>query len=77
LAIPVNETVAAAFGLMKADQDRLCRRVPDLDLLIAATARVNGLVVATLDFRHFPLIEGVCSGYQPIFKRLRQRSINI
>jgi predicted nucleic acid-binding protein len=59
LAIPVNERVAAAFGLMKADQERLGRRVPDLDLLIAATARVHGLVVATLDLRHFPLIEGV------------------
>jgi uncharacterized glyoxalase superfamily protein PhnB len=43
--IPVNERVATAFGLKKADQERLGRRVPNWDLLIAATARVRGLVL--------------------------------
>jgi hypothetical protein len=35
-------------------------RVPaELDLLIAATARASGLVVATLNVRHFQGMEGV------------------
>ena len=38
MAIPVNER-ATAFGLMKADQERLGRLVPNLDLLIAAAAK--------------------------------------
>jgi len=50
LAIPVNERVATAFGLMKADQERLGRRVPNLDLLIAATAKG-----ARIGFTSFPV----------------------
>ena len=49
LAIPVNER-ATAFGLMKADQERLGRRVPNLDLLIAATAKG-----ARIGFTSFPV----------------------
>jgi hypothetical protein len=44
------ERVATAFGLMKADQERLGRRVPNLDLLIAATAKG-----ARIGFTSFPV----------------------
>ena len=89
MAIPVNERVVTAFGLMKADQERLGRRLPNLDLLIRChgkgctdwfyvvpselagslivwfrntaslmrSPRLKGSI-ATLDLRHFPLIEG-------------------
>ena len=42
---------------MKAAQRRSGRLVPDLDLLIAATAQAHGLILATLDVAHFRLIE--------------------
>jgi toxin FitB len=55
----VDEAVAESSAEMKARQHRRGRRVPDLDLLIAATARVHGLIVATLNPRHFTQLEGV------------------
>ena len=40
------------------DTSVYCRgqRVPDLDLLIAATATTHGLTVATLNMKHFSRI---------------------
>ena len=42
---------------MKARQQKLGQTVADLDLLIAACAREQGLVVATLNYRDFSRIE--------------------
>ncbi len=44
---------------MKANQHALGRLVSDLDLLIGATATHHGLIVATLNTRHFAMIEGL------------------
>lgn len=44
---------------MKARQQELGRTVSDVDLLIAATAVVHRLVLATLNSRHFSRIEGL------------------
>ena len=44
---------------MKARQDALGKPVPDMDLLIAATAVQHNLILATLDTNHFALIEGL------------------
>ena len=33
---------------------------PEFDLLIAASAKVHSLIVATLDLSHFTDIDGVC-----------------
>lgn len=51
--------VASVFGEMKSMQVRLGRPVDDFDLAIAATAVTHGLTVATLNARHFKLIEGL------------------
>lgn len=54
--LPVDQAVGAVFAEMKATQQRAGKPVADLDLLIAATARTHGLIVATLNVRHFTLI---------------------
>jgi predicted nucleic acid-binding protein len=55
----VDRVVAAAFASAKAAQRNRGQMVPDLDLLIAATAKAHGLVVATTNIKHFALLEGV------------------
>ena len=55
----VDRAVAAAFASAKAAQRNRGQMVPDLDLLIAATAKAHGLVVATTNTKHFALLEGV------------------
>ena len=47
------------FALMKARQHQLGRPVAALDLLIAAVAVQCDLILATLNARHFALIEGL------------------
>jgi tRNA(fMet)-specific endonuclease VapC len=49
----------AVFAKMKARQQLLGEPVSDLDLLIAATAKEQGLTVATLNSRDFSRIEGL------------------
>jgi predicted nucleic acid-binding protein len=57
--LAVDPTVAAAFASAKAAQRKKGQMVPDLDLLIAATAKAHGLVVATTNTKHFAVLEGV------------------
>lgn len=52
-------SVASVFGEMKAQQAQLGKPVDDFDLAIAATAVAHDLTVATLNKRHFKLIEGL------------------
>ncbi len=40
---------------MRATLEKAGKRVPDLDLLIAATAQTHHLIVATVNVRHFSL----------------------
>jgi tRNA(fMet)-specific endonuclease VapC len=40
----------------RATLEKAGKRVPDLDLLIAATAQTHDLIVATVNVRHFSLI---------------------
>lgn len=49
----------ALFAKMKARQRRLGEPISDLDLLIAACAKEQGLTVATLNSRDFSRIEGL------------------
>lgn len=59
---PVEEEVAARAG----ELGRRFRRSHDLavtDLLIAATAEVHGLPLATSDVRHFPMFAGLQPPY--------------
>ncbi len=57
--LPVDEAVGEVFATLKAIQQKASKRVPDLDLLIAATAQAHSLIVATLNIRHFAMIEGI------------------
>jgi len=57
--LPVDAAVAKTFSIMKAT----CRRkgfcASDFDLLIGATAKAHGLILATLNARHFRGMEGL------------------
>ena len=59
VVLPTDAAVWAAFSRMKAAQAAMGRPVADLDLLIAATAVEHGLTLATLNTRHFALIQGL------------------
>ncbi|MCC5850287.1 MAG: type II toxin-antitoxin system VapC family toxin [Verrucomicrobia bacterium] len=50
---PVDKTIAQRFAKMKAHMESLGQPRADFDLLIAATAHVHGLIVATGNVRHF------------------------
>lgn len=52
-------SVASVFGEMKSRQAQLGKPVDDIDLAIAATAVTHDLTVATLNTRHFKLIEAL------------------
>lgn len=54
-----SASVASVFGEMKSKQAELGQPVDDFDLAIAATAVAHDLTVATLNKRHFKLIDGV------------------
>lgn len=44
---------------MKARQQRIGATVDDFDLAIAATAMTHDLTVATLNAKHFKLVQGL------------------
>jgi len=52
----VDEAACQTYADMRAVLEKTGQRVPDLDLLIAATAKTHGLIVATLNVRHFSRI---------------------
>ena len=56
---PVDAAVARCFAQIKAAAKRQGNACPDLDFLIAATAKAHGLILATLNYRHFAGIEGL------------------
>ena len=59
LCLPFDGVVAETFGRLAADLKRAGKPKPALDLLIAATARHHGLIVAMLNTRDFKDIPGV------------------
>jgi tRNA(fMet)-specific endonuclease VapC len=56
---PVDGSVAKVFSALKADCRRKGLARADFDMLIAATAKAHGLVLATVNVRHFQRIEGL------------------
>ncbi|MBI5385065.1 MAG: type II toxin-antitoxin system VapC family toxin [Verrucomicrobia bacterium] len=56
---PVDSAVAETFSQMKAACRKKGLSPSDFDLLIAATAKAHGLILATLNVRHFNGIEGL------------------
>ncbi len=57
--LPVDNAVAKAFSVIKAACRKKGVSASDFDFLIAATAKAHGLVLATLNVRHFQGIEGL------------------
>lgn len=57
--LPVTQEIADDFGTLKASQRKKGRGFADLDLLIAATARVHRLILVTLNMKDFKPIEGM------------------
>jgi predicted nucleic acid-binding protein len=56
---PATEVVARRAGDMMRQYRRSHNRIGLGDYLIAATADVQGLELATLNVRHFPMFEGL------------------
>lgn len=57
--LPITQEIAEDFGYMKAEQQKKGRKGADLDLLIAATARVHRLIVVSLNAKDFNRIDGI------------------
>ncbi|HTV41355.1 MAG TPA: type II toxin-antitoxin system VapC family toxin [Candidatus Sulfotelmatobacter sp.] len=57
--LPVDRSVAEAYAEMRAHCEKNGTQVADMDLLIAATAKANNLVVATLNTNDFHVIHGI------------------
>lgn len=55
----VDSAVAKTFSQMKVACRKKGFAASDFDLLIAATAKTHGLILATLNVRHFIDIEGL------------------
>ncbi len=57
--LPVDRPVAQAYARLCTRMGALGLRRPAFDLLVAATAKAHGLVVATCNYRDSAPIEGV------------------
>ena len=57
--LAVDTQVAEVFSQIKAHCRKKGFAASDYDLLIAATAKAHGLILATLNLRHFNGIEGL------------------
>lgn len=57
--INLNEITIAEFGKIKAELELKGERLDDFDLLVAATAIVNNLILVTRNRNHFKRIKGL------------------
>lgn len=57
--LPINDETMRHFGRLRAMLRQGGNLIPDFDLLIAATAIENGLVLLTRNRRHFERIPGL------------------
>jgi len=57
--LDVTPAIATAFGSLKASCRRVGLLISDFDIVIAATASLHGLTLATLNTRHFTGIPGL------------------
>lgn len=61
-AVPIDLEIAALAGRY-VNQYRKSHGVDPIDALIAATAKVKGLPLATLNLKHFPMLQGLKRPY--------------
>jgi predicted nucleic acid-binding protein len=59
ILLPVTDSVARSAGAMIRTFRRSHPGIDIADYLIAATADVGGLVLATLNVKHFPMLSGL------------------
>ncbi len=57
--VDLNQEVIFNFGTLKAELEKAGVRLEDFDLLIAATALVNNLILITRNIKHFKRIKGL------------------
>lgn len=62
--LPVSNVVAHRAGQLRREFRRSHHTIGLVDYLVAATAQVHGLELATLNVRHFPMFDGL----QPPFE---------
>ncbi len=55
--IPVSPAIMDIFGTLKANLEKSGQSIDDMDLLIAATAITNNLILVTNNTRHFSKIK--------------------
>ncbi len=63
--IAVDEPIARRAGELGRKFRRSHQGLATADLVIAATAEGQGLTLATLNLRHFPMIPGLAAPYGP------------
>ncbi|HEY3164971.1 MAG TPA: type II toxin-antitoxin system VapC family toxin [Candidatus Limnocylindrales bacterium] len=63
--IPVDETIARRAGELGRAWRGSHRGIATADLIIAASADVAGLGLATLNVKHFPMFAGLTAPYEP------------
>lgn len=57
--IPVSRPIIETFAELKANLMKRSRQLPDMDLMIAATALWGNLTLVTNNERHFSVIDGL------------------
>jgi predicted nucleic acid-binding protein len=57
--IPLGKEVVEIFGIYKAKPERSGTPLDDFDLILAACAMTNNLVLVTNNTKHFKRIEGL------------------
>lgn len=57
--MPVDTAVAEIYAEMRDDLQSRGKKIAHMDLLIAATAKANNLIVATLNVKDFEIINGI------------------
>lgn len=57
--IPVDRSVADRFAMVRAELRASGMLIPDMDLLIAATALTHDLTLVTGNMRHFDRVPGL------------------
>ena len=57
--LPVDANVASIYADLRTDCKKRGTPVADMDLLIAATAKANNLILATLNTKDFEVIQGI------------------
>lgn len=57
--VDLNQEVIFNFGTLKAELEKVGKRLEDFDLLIAATAKMSNLILVTRNVKHFKRIKGL------------------